>query len=201
MIGDGARALHHGRQMVDGSEADGTPFGRTFALQTLGRAQLATGQWDDAAETAGAALALMRERRTALLMEASILATLAEAYLGTGDASRALETSELALAAGRRLAMRLFQIPVLLARARVLLATAGAAGAAEIDATLSEAAALVSATEAHAYTPAIHVERARLARLTGDEAGHVRELREAHRLFTAMGATARAEQVAKELGS
>ncbi len=199
MIGDGARALHHGRQMVESTEADGTPFGRTFALLTLGRAQLATGQWGDAADTAGAALALMRERRTALLAEASILATLAEAYLGTGDASRALETSELALAAGRRLAMRLFQIPVLLARARVLLATAGADGAAEIDATLSEAAALVSATEAHAYTPFIHIERARLARLTGDEAGRARELREAHRLFSAMDAPIRAEQLAREL--
>jgi hypothetical protein len=83
----------------------------------------------------------------------------------------------------------------------VLLATAGADGAAEIDATLNEAAALVSATEAQAYTPDIHVERARLARLTGDEAGHVRELREAHRLFSAMGATIRADLVARELGT
>ena len=71
----------------------------------------------------------------------------------------------------------------------------------EIDATLSEAAALVSATEAQAYAPFIHVERARLARLTGDEAGRVRELREAHRLFSAMGAPIRAEQVAGELGA
>ena len=38
-----------------------------------------------------------------------------------------------------------------------------------------------------------------LAWLVGDEAAYQRELREAHRLFTAMGATLPAERVAKEL--
>jgi hypothetical protein len=45
----------------------------------------------------------------------------------------------------------------------------------------------------------LHVERAELARLVGDEAARERELREAHRLFTEIGAPIRAEQVAKEL--
>jgi hypothetical protein len=40
------------------------------------------------------------------------------------------------------------------------------------------------------------LEGARLARLVDDEVGRQRKLREAHRLFAAMGATARAEQVA-----
>ena len=43
------------------------------------------------------------------------------------------------------------------------------------------------------------VERAELARLVGDENAHQRELREAHRLFTEIGAPIRAEQEAKEL--
>jgi len=46
----------------------------------------------------------------------------------------------------------------------------------------------------------LHVERAELARLTGDEALRERELREAHRLFTEIGAPIRAAEVAKELG-
>jgi hypothetical protein len=45
----------------------------------------------------------------------------------------------------------------------------------------------------------LHVERAELARLTGDEAARERELREAHRLFMEIDAPIRAEQVAKEL--
>ena len=53
---------------------------------------------------------------------------------------------------------------------------------------------------AKSYEPFLHVERAEVARLSDDEAAWQRELREAHRLFTEIGAAIRAEQVAKELG-
>jgi hypothetical protein len=46
----------------------------------------------------------------------------------------------------------------------------------------------------------VYLERAELAKLTGDEATRVRELREAHRLFLEIGAPIRAAEVAKELG-
>jgi hypothetical protein len=52
---------------------------------------------------------------------------------------------------------------------------------------------------AKSYEPFLHVERAELARLTGDEAARDRELREAHRLFLEIGAPIRAEQVGREL--
>jgi hypothetical protein len=51
------------------------------------------------------------------------------------------------------------------------------------------------------YEPFLHVERAELARLTGDETTRQRELREAHRLFIEIGAPIRVEQVARELGA
>ena len=44
-------------------------------------------------------------------------------------------------------------------------------------------------------------ERARLARLTGDGAAAERELREAHRLYEAIGATGHAGRLAKELAA
>jgi hypothetical protein len=80
-------------------------------------------------------------------------------------------------------------------------ATDGADGAAGIEAALRDGMALVEATGARAFVPFIHVERAALAQLLGDEAVRERELHEAHRLFTEMGAPVRAEQVARELGS
>jgi hypothetical protein len=43
------------------------------------------------------------------------------------------------------------------------------------------------------------VQRARLAALRGDQGTWARELRAAHRLFVAMGATPRAERLAREL--
>jgi hypothetical protein len=52
---------------------------------------------------------------------------------------------------------------------------------------------------AKSYDPFLHVERAELARLAGDEATRQRELRDAHRLFTEIGAPIRAAEVAKEL--
>jgi hypothetical protein len=54
---------------------------------------------------------------------------------------------------------------------------------------------------AKSYEPFLHVERAELARLVGDESTRQRELREAHRLFLEIGAPLRAAMVAKELES
>ena len=51
-----------------------------------------------------------------------------------------------------------------------------------------------------AFGPFVCLERAELARLLGDQTTRQRELREAHRLFTEMGAPIRAAEVAKELG-
>ncbi len=54
---------------------------------------------------------------------------------------------------------------------------------------------------ARSFEPFIHEQRARLKRAAGDEPGARRELREAHRLYTEMGATGHAERVERELGS
>jgi len=48
--------------------------------------------------------------------------------------------------------------------------------------------------------PPILEEEARLAQLEGDDAGFQEKLRQAHRLFTEMGAIGHAERVARELG-
>jgi hypothetical protein len=56
-----------------------------------------------------------------------------------------------------------------------------------------------SHTHAHAYALVLSLERAELARLEGDAETRVRELREAHRLFLAMGAPIRVEQVERQL--
>ena len=58
---------------------------------------------------------------------------------------------------------------------------------------------LIEQTGARLYTPQVHEQRAALADLSGDGAEAERELREAHRLYTGMGATGHAERVAREL--
>ena len=74
-----------------------------------------------------------------------------------------------------------------------------AAARAAIEVALSEAQVLVHRTEARSEQPHIHLARAELADVLGDEAARRREMREAHRLFTAIGATGWAERVAKTL--
>jgi hypothetical protein len=65
----------------------------------------------------------------------------------------------------------------------------------------ARATAWLEMSGAKSYEPFLCVERAELARLTGDEAARERELREAHRLFNEIGAPIRAAEVAKVLDS
>ena len=61
-----------------------------------------------------------------------------------------------------------------------------------------EGSALIRQKGARAWAPFVCEERARLAQCLGDAAAE-RHLREAHRLFTEMGATGHAERLAREL--
>jgi hypothetical protein len=49
--------------------------------------------------------------------------------------------------------------------------------------------------------PMVHLERAELARQSGDREDWERELQEAHRLYAEMGATGHAERLAGELAT
>lgn len=145
------------------------------------------------------ARAIARERGTGLEVEASILARLAEARCGAGDPAGARATARQAVAIGRERRTPFFELEAQLALGRVLLRTGGPAEEDAIRTALAEAIALVQATGAACYEPLVRVELARLARLGGDEPARRRELREAHRLFAEMGATPRAEAVAREM--
>src|SRR5262245_16206100 len=199
--GDDGAALRQGRQAVEMAEASGGPLFRAVALAHLAWAHEVAGQWAEASEVAESALAIIRTRRVGLVGEGDSLAVLALAHLGSGAPARALEAAEEAIARTRERGIRVHEIRTLLARAHVLLETEGAPARSRIEADLRDAAAVIEATEARVFTPQVHVARAALFRVLGDEATRQRELREAHRLFIEMGATARAEQVAKELGA
>lgn len=54
-------------------------------------------------------------------------------------------------------------------------------------------------TGAKSFEPLVHLELAELAGQLGDEETRQRELREAHCLFTEIGATGHAERVAAKL--
>ncbi len=69
----------------------------------------------------------------------------------------------------------------------------------EIESALESCLSLVEQTQARVYEPHVYELRAELAHLQGDAANRERYLREAHGLFTEMGATGHAERLAREL--
>ncbi len=190
--GDAQGALAHARHGLEIADRIGNIPMRVVALWGLGAGHLLKEEWSGAAAALEEALTVARDRRTGLQFEALILACLAEAYLGCGDAAGARATAEDAVAVGRRRGTKGFEREAHLALARVLLRTEGARSRKAIEAALGRALALVEESGARGLEPFIRVELAELARLTGDEAARRRELREAQRLFTEMGAPSNA---------
>jgi hypothetical protein len=155
--------------------------------------------WRDALEALEKALEIGRERRL-LLLEGGVLEVMAAAHFGLGDCAKALSLAEEAVAVCRRRGSRFSWFSALLTRMRALREGQRLEAGRDIEAALAEADAWLEMSGAKSYEPFLHVERAELARLKGDETTRQRELREAHRLFTEIGAPIRAAEVAKELG-
>jgi tetratricopeptide (TPR) repeat protein len=199
VMGETAAALAHARQAVDCAERAGSQIGRISSYRYLGIANLLNCRWHDALEVLEQALAIGRERRLQS-WQSAVLAGMAGAHFGFGDCQKALALAEESIAGGRELGTRFGEFSALLTRSRALRETQGLQATTEIGAALAEADAWLEMSGAKSYEPFLHVERAELARLNGDDATRQRELREAHRLFLEIDAPIRAAEVAKELG-
>ena len=198
VTGEATPALVHGREAVNYAERTGSQLTRIYAYRALGLANVLNGAWHDALEVLETALTIARERRPSV-QEGGVLAVMAAAHLGLGDRARALTLAEEGIAVCRRRGARLWEVSALLTRMRVLRETMGLQATSEIEAALVEVDAWLEMSGAKSYEPFLHVERAALARLTGDEAARQCELREAQRLFLEIGAPIRAAEVAREL--
>jgi hypothetical protein len=174
-------------------------MGRIWARLLLGFANVVNGAWRDALEVLGEALAIGGERRL-LLLEGDLLAVMAATHSRLGDLARGLALAEKAIAISRRRGTRMWECFAQVTRVRALREIHGIEATREIGEALAEADAWLEMSGAKSYEPFLHVERAELARLIGDDAAHERELREAHRLFVEIGAPIRAAEVAKGLG-
>jgi len=195
LLGEAEQALVHARRAIECAEAGGSTWLRALAQSALGHAYVANRRWPEAIEALTAALAAVRELHAAPLVESDSTALLAEAQLGARDPAASLATAETAIAMARSLHRPISETRAHLAHARGLLAADRGDAVTHVRSALAQATALVEATGALAFAPFIHIERARLAELTGDSAGRERELREAQRLFTEMGAPIRARQM------
>jgi adenylate cyclase len=194
--GDAAPALAAARRAVEAAEKIGSIFARSMAHGAYGTALGMSGDWSGSRESLDLALEIARSTGVGRFMEAYQLAALAEAHLGLGQAERAREVAEEAVQSARRMEMPVAEILARLSQVRVLLALDGAAAREEVENALSRCQELVAATGAASCEPHIHLERARLAEVLGDDTARTKLLREAHRLFRELGAVGYTERVA-----
>ncbi len=199
--GDPEAARGHAEQALEVAERTGSGFSRTWSWSFLGWAHSALGEWKQAIAAIERSMAIAKERRTAIEGTGLRLMILGESHLGLGDAGRALELVREGLALAVAQGAIFNEIYGNRALARALLASAGPAARVEIEAALARALELVHESGARVDEPLVHVELAELARRLGDSEGHQRELTEAHRLFTEMGATGHAERLSAELAA
>jgi len=199
MQGEAEAALTRAQQALEIAERIGSPFSRVLAQGFLGKAMILSGHAEEAIPLLEDTLRTARERRTGLETEARLLASLAQALLAVGELDRARAMAEEAVAAGQRIGTPVYEVEAQLALARVLLRQRGADAAPAVRSALDRAEALLRETGARNFQPFVHLERAELARLSGDAADARRERATAERLFRAMGAPARADVLARDL--
>jgi len=184
IAGDETTALAQAHHMVEIAERLGTAYVLGIAYTTLGYAHVLGARFGEAVD------ALERARARGVGYDRLVSTPeLARAYLGVGNVARGRAMAEEAVSLTRRAGARLPEILALLALAQALIEAEGAKERAAVDQALSRASTLIQETGFRGAEPRLNLERARLARALGDEARCERELSEARRLFTEMGAT------------
>jgi tetratricopeptide (TPR) repeat protein len=186
----GDDVLAAAREAIQLAEDTGNVAALVLALEALAIAHLVGGRPGEAAAACERALAEAREHRSGLFEEASVLAHLAQARLAAGEIDRATAAADQAVEVSRRQGARVVECQALMTRGRVRRATGGAPAAVEAD--LDAALTLAREMGALTYEAFIREELGHLH----DEEG---ELREALRLFTAIGATGHARRLAQQL--
>ncbi|MBW2415841.1 MAG: AAA family ATPase [Deltaproteobacteria bacterium] len=200
LLGDSPRSLDLAHRAVVLAEEHGGASVRGSAQFALLQAKILNREWVDTLEVAGRIRSIVEETQIGLEMESLALLGFSEAHLGLGDLAAAREAAEKAVALTRSHGLRLIELWGVSVLSQAVLAE-GESSAAEAESLLGRLAQLVEQTGARSFKPQLSEGRAGLARIRGDERGCEQHLREAHRLYTEMGATAHAERVAGELAA
>jgi tetratricopeptide (TPR) repeat protein len=190
LTGEGKDTISVAAEAVRIGEETVNVVALVLALEGLALAQLAAGRPAEAAAACERALTEAREHRSGLFQEASVLAHQAQARLAAGDPVAASAAADEAVSVSRRQGARVVECLALLTRGRVGRLSGATTNA--VGADLADALTLVGEVGALTYEPFIREE---LGWLHANDS----ELREAVRLYTAIGATGHARRLAAEL--
>jgi hypothetical protein len=189
LTGEG-QGLESAVEAVRIGEDTGNIVGLVLGLESVALSELQAGRPSPAVVACERALREMREHRSGLFEEGLVLANLSRARLTAADIAGAADAAADAVAVARRQQANVVECVALLTRAQILRATGASFN--DISADLDAALALVAETGAMTYEPFIREE---FGRLRADPA----ELREALRLYSAIGATGHARRLRAEL--
>ena len=196
MRGEPDASHAHAQQFLESSERIGDAFSRSWAWMWVGWTATMLGRHTQAVDALDRSLRISRDQRSGVEGEALRLIALGEAHLGLGDAEKAkrLVGEGLASAVAGR-SHRHHEIDGQIMLARILLESAGADAEDEIEAAVARALELAGALGLKTFEPMAHEQLADLAKLLGDGDRYAREIAEAHRLFTEIGATGHAQRL------
>jgi adenylate cyclase len=197
-LGEADAALAHAGQAIEIAERIGDAYSRAWAWCWLGLAERGRGEWQRAVEALERSASLSRSRRTAVEAEALRLALLAECHAALGELEQARAFAAEAVEVARVQGHAIWAAYANIALARVLLCCGELD---EVEPALDRALRQARRSRTRIFEPAIHVERGALARAAGDGSRAERELREARRLFSEIGAPEQAARLgAREAG-
>ena len=196
--GDAGAALSHARAGLDLADRTGSAFSLVHAYHATAPAHLLRREWSEAIAASKRGLALARENRTGLFLEAELLGYQAQAHLGRAEIGPARALIDASLALARQRGARVAELTALLARARLLIRSGGGARS-RAEPVLRQVERLIEQTGAATYRAYVHRERAELARAQGDRGTRERELRLARLHFQDSGARGRAARITAEL--
>jgi tetratricopeptide (TPR) repeat protein len=196
-LGDVDAALRHGRRAVELEERIGSHAGLSMAYGSLGRALMQAEQWEEARTALARAIEMGDVVGGRFFINVLNHASLAEIELEAGNPSAARDATERELAEREEITTRA-AIPLLLARIRALLALEGATP--ETRAALDDLEGAIDATGAESSRPLMLLARAEWCQRADDEEARRGHLREAWRLFQAMGADGGLRRMKRDFG-
>jgi class 3 adenylate cyclase/tetratricopeptide (TPR) repeat protein len=199
LSGDAEGVLTHARQTVEIADRIGDSFSRVWSWQWLGVAEILGENWERAIEALERSDEIASERRTAIDAESWRLNFLGQAYVGAGEVEKGVHLIERALDLARATGQPPNESFAARALANALLEHAWPGEQERIEELLAKALEVTRDTDARGLEPSLHVTAARLAERLGDHERRARELQEAHRLYTEIGAVRNAEQLDAEL--
>jgi tetratricopeptide (TPR) repeat protein len=194
-----AGSLERVARLVARADEAGAHLTRVQARSNLALAHLLAGQPDEALALIEAANAIVNETRAGMGSVGFNERVRVQALLARSDVAAARAAADRLIASTDTPSFG--RTGALLVYAEALIASDAAAERGRIEASLAEADAIAQRIESLSSQAWVCRVRAQLARALGDEAGWQRELREALRIYTQMGATVWVERVSQELAS